>query len=382
MPDARPASLYVHVPFCPSVCPYCDFHKMLRHDGLAARYVDRLERELFALGERWGGPLDTLYFGGGTPSHLRDDELTRVFAAVREAFGGPGRLETNLEADPLTFDPDRLRMFAALGVSRLSIGLQSTQDRVLGYLGRLHDGAQGRQAVEWALDSGMRVNVDVMTAIQGQDLELDLRTIVGLGARHVSVYSLTVEPGTPFALRGVEVDEDLDADSFDLAGDLLSRLGLRRYEVSNHAEPGEESLHNLAYWRGHYYLAAGPSASSYLPGGVGLGVRLKNPGIKGWLAGDEAEVDVLTPDDVVLERLMTGLRTVDGVDLGDLEVRTGRRLETLAERWLADCLAHGLLTLGAERVLRTTPTGLTRLDSVLRAFVASRPAPGAKPAID
>lgn len=376
MTDARPASLYVHVPFCPSVCPYCDFHKMLRHEGLAARYVDRLERELRELGERWGGSLDTLYFGGGTPSHLRDDELARVFGAVRVAFGGPGRLETTLEADPLTFDAHRLSRFTELGVTRLSIGLQSTQDDVLAFLGRLHDGAQGMQAVEWALGSGMRVNVDVMTALTGQDLELDLSRVVGLGARHVSVYSLTVEPGTPFALRGVQVDEDLDADSFDLATEVLSRLGLRRYEVSNHAAPGEESLHNLAYWRGHHYLAAGPSASSYLPGGDGLGVRLKNPGIRGWLAGEGPEVDVLTPDDVVLERLMTGLRTFEGVDLGALEALTGRRLESLAERWLSDCVAHGLLTLSSERVLRTTATGLTRLDSVLRAFVASRPAPG------
>src|SRR5690606_33691529 len=147
------SSLYVHVPFCPSVCPYCDFHKMLRHEGLAARYVARLAQELAALAEEHGGPLETLYLGGGTPSHLRDDELERVFAALA-GFGGPARLETTLEADPLTFDAERLTRFASLGVTRLSIGLQSTQDHVLAFLGRLHDGAQGLAAVEAALSSG------------------------------------------------------------------------------------------------------------------------------------------------------------------------------------------------------------------------------------
>ncbi len=372
MTHERPASLYVHVPFCPSVCPYCDFHKMLRHEGLAARYVARLERELLELGERWGGPLDTLYFGGGTPSHLRDDELTRVFAAVDRAFGGAGRLETTLEADPLTFDLERLERFARLGVSRLSIGLQSTQDEVLRFLGRLHDGSQGMEAVAVAIASGLRVNVDVMTAIEGQDLELDLRRIVGLGARHVSVYTLTVEPGTPFALRGIEVDEELDAGSYALAARTLAELGLRRYEVSNHAVPGDESRHNLTYWRGHYYLAVGPSASSYLPGGDGLGVRSRNPDLKGWLQGAPPEVDVLGPDDVVLERLMTGLRTNEGVDLASLEGRTGLAVERLAERWLADCMGHELLTLDTTRTLRATEQGLLRLDAVLRAFVATR----------
>src|SRR5690606_14135423 len=237
--------------------------------------------------------------------------------------------------------------------------LQSTQDSVLAFLGRLHDGAQGLEAVATALAAGLRVNVDVMTAIAGQDLELDLRRVLDLGARHVSVYSLTVEPHTPFALRGVTVDEDLDAASFDLA----------------HAVPGEESLHNLVYWRGGHYLGAGPSAASHLPGGDGFGVRLRNPPLKGWLAGEPPEVDVLTADDVVLERLMTGLRTLEGVDLAAVEAASGVAVEASAERWLADCLSHGLLALEGRR-LRATEAGVARLDAVLRAFVATRGTPG------
>ncbi len=215
-----------------------------------------------------------------------------------------------------------------------------------------------------------------MTAIGGQDLELDLRRVLDAGASHVSVYSLTVEPGTPFALRGVRVDEDLDAAGFELAAAVLADRGLRRYEVSNHAVPGEESLHNLVYWSGGHYLGAGPSASSHLPGGDGFGVRAKNPPLKGWLAGEPPETDVLTAEDVVLERLLTGLRTVAGVDLEALESFTGIAVEESSRRWLDDCLGHGLLALEARR-LTATPAGVARLDAVLRAFVAARPASGA-----
>ena len=350
---------------------------MLRNEGLVASYLDRLEREMASLAKRFPGPLDTVYLGGGTPSHLEDAELARVFDALRRAWGGVGRLETTMEADPLTFDAARLKFFAELGVTRLSIGLQSTQDDVLAFLGRLHDSRQGLEAVRLAVESGLRVNVDVMTAIAGQDLGADLRRVVALGVRHVSVYSLTIEPHTPFALRGVEVDEELDADTFTLAAELLGGLGLRRYEVSNHAVPGEESLHNLGYWRGSHYLGVGPSASSYLPPAAGaqeLGSRVKNPPLKGWLLGAASEVERLTAADVVLERLMTGLRTIEGVDLAALERHTGVSVERAAERWLRDTTRHRLLLLDQARTLRATPAGLTRLDAVLRAFVATRSA--------
>lgn len=154
---------YLHVPFCPSICPYCDFHKMLRHEGLVARYLDRLESEAAQVAELYGGAgLDTVYLGGGTPSHLTDPELERVFALLERHWGGVGALETTLEADPLTFDAQRLQRWRELGVDRLSIGLQSTDDDVLKYLGRLHDSRQGLDAVKVALDAGFRVNVDVM----------------------------------------------------------------------------------------------------------------------------------------------------------------------------------------------------------------------------
>lgn len=365
------SALYVHVPFCPSVCPYCDFHKMLRHEGLVARYLDRLIDEIAQAADRHPGPLSTVYLGGGTPSHLRDAELARLLGAIDDAWGRSGRVETTMEADPLTFDEERLAFFASLGVDRLSIGLQSTQDAVLSYLGRVHDGAQGIDAVRMALASDMRVNVDVMTSIEGQDLELDLRTVAEAGARHVSVYSLTIEPGTPFGRRGYTVDEDLDAASFERTGEVLSAYGLERYEVSNHAAQGEESRHNLVYWRGGCYLGVGPSASAYLPEPGPFGARMKNPPIKGWLVGQPPEIDVLDADDVILERLLTGLRTREGVDVAALRDATRVELAEVAGRWLRDTTTHGLLDLVGGRLVATAQ-GLQRLDAVMRAFVGSR----------
>ncbi|MFA5549975.1 MAG: radical SAM family heme chaperone HemW [Trueperaceae bacterium] len=363
----------MHVPFCPSVCPYCDFHKMLRSEPLVARYLQRLGHEIGALAAAYPGELATVYFGGGTPSHLSDAELQRVFADLRRGWGAAplASAELTLEADPLTFDARRLELFADLGVTRLSIGLQSTQDPVLSFLGRVHDGREGLDAVRMALASGLRTNVDIIMAVPGQRLADDLRAVLDLGASHLSVYSLTIEPDTPFGRRGVRVDPEADADAFELAGAVIAEYGLRRYEVSNFALPGQESLHNLAYWRGRHYLAVGPGASAYLPEGP-FGTRVKNPPIKTWLLGAAAEREVLTADDVVLERLMTGLRTAEGVDLTRLAQVTGAHVAELAPEWLRDATHHELLTLGSDDVLRATPTGLERLDALLRTFVNSR----------
>lgn len=372
-------ALYVHVPFCPSICPYCDFHKMLRNEALVARYVERLEAEAAAAAAAFPASPATVYLGGGTPSHLTDAELTRVFAALRRGWGGgAGRAETTLEADPLTFDEARLATFRALGVTRLSIGLQSADDAALRFLGRVHTAAAGLEAVALALQAGLRANVDVIMAVPGQDLAADLRRVADLGARHVSVYSLTIEPGTPFARRGVRIDAEADADAFELAGDVLAEYGLRRYEVSNFATPGEESLHNLTYWRGEPYLGIGPSASAYLPVGGEFGTRYKNPPIKAWLAGEAPETETLSADDYLLERLLTGLRTRDGVDLAALEGRLGVKLADVAPAWLRDVTRHGLLEL-ADGHLRAAPAGLERLDGVLRAFVNSRTPLGSTP---
>jgi putative oxygen-independent coproporphyrinogen III oxidase len=370
-----PRSLYLHVPFCPQVCPYCDFHKMRRHEGLVARYLDRLEVEAQVEAERYPGPLETLYVGGGTPSHLGDDELDRALAAVASAFGGLGRLETTLEADPLTFDRERLARWRERGVTRLSIGLQSTDDRVLRFLGRGHDAREGLLAVDTALASSLSTSVDLITAVPGQDALADLERVAASGVSHVSVYTLTIEPYTPFARRGVAVDEERAADDYEAAERLLAAAGLRRYEVSNHARPGHESLHNAVYWRGDPWLALGPSSAGFEPAGpeddpATKGVRTHRPPIKGWLLG---EAPARTPVDgptLALELLMTGLRTSVGVDPGQVAGRTGVDPRQRYAAPLARALEEQLLVWQGGRLVATR-RGTMLLNSVLRTFFAA-----------
>ena len=370
-----PRSLYLHVPFCPHVCPYCDFHKMRRDERLVARYLDRLEQEIAEAGTRFGGPLETLYLGGGTPSHLGDDELRRVLEAVGRAFDLRAAREVTLEADPATFDAARARFFAELGVTRLSIGLQSTQDAVLRFLGRAHDAATGLDAVATAVASGLEVSADLILAVPGQDPAEDLDRLAAIGVGHVSVYTLTIEPYTPFARRKVTVDEDRAADDYALAAERLARHGYRRYEVSNHALPGREAVHNQVYWHGAYFLGLGPSAAGYLPLGDGtdpadLGQRVTNPPIKAWLRGDPPERDPLTPHEHLLERLMTGLRTTRGVHLDALTTRAGIDPRDRFAPVLEDEVAAGRLTLDGA-TLRATDVGLPLLDAILRRFFAA-----------
>jgi oxygen-independent coproporphyrinogen-3 oxidase len=373
-PLAPPRALYVHVPFCPQVCPYCDFHKMRRDAGLVSAYVARVQEEAAAAAARWPDPLRTVYLGGGTPSHLTDPELDAVLAAVATGWGGLGRDETTLEADPNTFDAARAARWRAAGVTRLSIGTQSTQDAVLRFLGRSHTGREGLAAIAAGLAAGLDVSADVIAAAPGQDLVADLHAIATSGAHHVSVYTLTIEPYTPFALRGVRVDDDQAADDFDLADDVLSAHGFERYEVSNHARPGHRARHNAVYWRGEACLALGPGAAGLEPPGPDdppgtVAVRVQNPTIKGWLRGDPPERTPLDGLAFALERLMTGLRTLEGVDLADVRAVTG--VDVLQRFPEASAVArdHDLLVLEGDR-LHATPAGTRVLNAVLRRFFA------------
>ena len=373
-PLAAPRALYLHVPFCPQVCPYCDFHKMRRAAGLVEAYVARIVDEAAAAAERWPGPLDTVYVGGGTPSHLSDAELDAVLGAIARGWDGLGAVETTLEADPLTFDRARAARWRAQGITRVSIGLQSTQDDVLRFLGRSHRGGDGLQAIADARAAGLEVSADVITAVPGQDAERDLRAVAAAGADHVSVYTLTVEAHTPFARRGVTVDDDRAADDFDLAEAVLGEHGFERYEVSNHARPGHRSRHNPVYWRGGACLALGPGAAGLLPAAPGaapdvVAVRTMNPPIKAWLRGDPPERTPLDGRGFALEKLMTGLRTVEGVDLNGLRATTGIDVATTFPDALATALRHGLLALDGPR-LRATRAGVRVLNAVLRGFFA------------
>lgn len=366
-----PHALYLHVPFCPKVCPYCDFHKMHRNEDLVAAYLERLEEEATALYDEFPTRLETVYFGGGTPSHLSDAELARVVSIFESTWGWPAAVETTLEADPLTFNATRLETFKALGFNRLSIGLQSTQDSILTFLGRLHSGEQGLRAVSQALSAGFEVSADLITGVSGQEASQDLHALAQTGVAHISVYSLTIEPYTPFALRGVTVDEDKEANDYALASEVLSSYGLERYEISSHAKPGHESKHNGVYWRGDYFLNLGPSAAGFVPttDNAFVGERRTNGPIKGWLEGVPPDTLPVTPEDFVLDLLMTGLRTKMGVDVDALAERTGIYVPEKYGGLVGELKVRGLLEHGGS-YLRATEHGLLQLNGIVKRFFA------------
>lgn len=391
---AAPAHLYVHVPFCPTICPFCSFHVLRRRDDLVDAYLRRLDAELAATAEAWPSTvaLRSVYLGGGTPSHLTDGELERLLGSVRRWFALDAATEVGLEAHPRNVTPDRPARWRAMGFTRVSVGVQSTQDAVLRRLGRHHDAATALAALDAALAvDGWTVNADLIVAVDGQDVAADLRAVAGRGVHHLAAYTLTIEPGTPFDRRGVTVDEDAERSALLAAGELLPSYGLHRYEVSNHARAGHRCTHNLAYWRGAHWFGVGPSATASLPvldpGAERGGRRLcRNAELEGWLAGAPPVVEQLDAAEVARTRLLTGLRLAEGLAVaeavaaiaGSRPVGAGSRPagagapgadggpdhDPGARAALGSLQADGLLELDGGRV-RATTAGLLVLDRVL-----------------
>lgn len=317
--------LYIHVPFCPTICPYCDFQVVRRHGGIVEAYLVRLASEARALYQQYPNPPQTVYFGGGTPSFLRGHELVRLREALPWRFEGA---EVTMEANPGTLNRERLGLLKDLGINRLSIGVQSFQDSVLRTLGRAHGRKGAFQAVEMALEAGFRVSIDLILGLPEQDFESDLMEAAGLGIGHVSAYTLQIEPGTPFEVNQVRLDEDLEATAFEGAEAILGAVGLLRYEVSNFARPGQESQHNQLYWKHGFWGALGPGAAGHFAytgsdSADSYSVRTLNPPLPRWLAGERPNSEAISPLEHAKEALMLGLRLRSGVDLAALEQRTG-----------------------------------------------------------
>jgi putative oxygen-independent coproporphyrinogen III oxidase len=313
--------LYLHIPYCAAKCPYCDFNSIAGRDGEHAAYVDALLAEVRRLPT---GPYATVFIGGGTPTALDHRELAHCLAGIRAHIRLAPDAEWTCEANPGSADADKFRILAEHGVNRLSLGVQSTDDATLRFLGRVHDGAAAERALTAACAAVPRVSADLMFGLPGQDaaaVARDLELYRRHGLRHASVYHLAYEPGTEFHARRArgELAEIPSEDSRRLwrtVADGLAALGLEPYETSNFAAPGQESRHNLAYWRGRDYQAAGAGAVSTVDG-VRL-TREKHPAqyIAAITAGADAvwRREVLTPQDRLAEAWMLGLRLAEGVD--------------------------------------------------------------------
>jgi putative oxygen-independent coproporphyrinogen III oxidase len=364
--------IYVHVPFCATVCPFCSFDVVERRAGQVDAYLDRLAAEAVVAAEQFDVVPTTLYLGGGTPSHLRIGELARIVDVITRVFGRPSG-ETTIEVHPLDAGEGKVAALGDLGFNRLSVGVQSFDDRVLASLGRAHTGAAARTAIERCLATGATVSLDLISAVEGQDLGSDLAAAVASGVHHMSVYTLTVEDGTPFARRGVQVPDDRAAGAIERTARVLGSAGFDRYEVSNYARPGRRSTHNQAYWRNRWVLGLGPSAGGHLPpldadrSAGAAAVRTANAPMAAWSGGAPPEAEALSPREAAGDHVFCGLRLSDGVDLAEGSLRWGVDIGREFAAEIESLRCDGLVELDGT-VLRATDAGYRVLDRVAAEF--------------
>ncbi|MDF7776725.1 radical SAM family heme chaperone HemW [Sphingomonas sp. AOB5] len=373
-----PLALYVHWPFCVSKCPYCDFNSHVRESVDQAAWRAAMLADLRHEAEQLPGrKVASIFFGGGTPSLMPPETVAAVIAEAEARWGFTPDVEITLEANPSSVEAARFADLAAAGVNRASLGLQALDDESLKFLGRAHGVAEGLAALETAQSVFGRVSFDLIYARPDQtlaDWEAELRRAIGFGTEHLSLYQLTIEPGTRFATmfeKGelAAYDPDAAADLFEATRTITAEAGLPAYEISNHARPGAESRHNLTYWRYSDYAGIGPGAHGRRSGMAT--VRRKKP--ENWMAsvernqhGIERE-DALTPNERAVEALVMGLRLGEGVDLSRVAALAGGEAPIDA-KVLARLIAHGLAVREGDR-LRITEAGMPVLEAILRELV-------------
>jgi oxygen-independent coproporphyrinogen-3 oxidase len=379
----EPLAVYIHWPFCRSKCPYCDFNSHVR-DGVDA---DRWRQALLAdLDHQARMAPDrevvSVFFGGGTPSLMPPENTAALIEGVGRRWKLAEDVEITLEANPNSAEADRFRAFAAAGVNRLSLGVQSLDPPALRFLGRGHDRGEAIAAIESARRNFPRFSFDLIYARPDQTLAAwrrELDEALALAGEHISLYQLTLEPNTAFAAlsaRGALAlpDEEAAASLFEATQERLEAHGMPAYEISNHARPGAECRHNLAYWRYRDYVGIGPGAHGRLRRGGGKCATRQHRAPERWLAAVEAEgtgleeTAELDRETVIEELLMMGLRLVEGVDRARLEGIAGEPVETLFGAALPRLVEGGFLRLDGAR-LAATAAGRQRLDAVLAALL-------------
>ena len=365
-----PLSLYIHLPWCLRKCPYCDFNSHELHvrdqapgGGLPEQhYIDALVADLeSALPLVWGRTVHSIFIGGGTPSLFSPQAIETLLSAVRARLRLEADCEITLEANPGTFEKDRFRAFRAAGVTRLSVGVQSFNDRHLKTLGRVHDRAQALAAVQEAAEAFDTFNLDIMYALPGQtmeELEQDLHTALALRPPHISIYHLTIEPNTYFAKFPPVVPEDDTAYAMlDRITELTGQAGMQRYEISAYAQPGHGCFHNTNYWQFGDYLGIGAGAHTKLSFAhrVVRQVRWREPRtyMEKALAGQAVTQDEeVKRAELPFEYMLNALRLREGFALQDFMARTGLPLSSIAAG-LAEAESKGLITQHLGRVVPT-----------------------------
>ena len=376
-------AVYVHWPFCLSKCPYCDFNSHVRHGGYdEAHYVRAIQTEIAAAAQRAPGrTVSTIFFGGGTPSLMQPHTVGAILDSIGKHWTVAGNVEVSLEANPTSVEATRFRGYRAAGVNRVSLGVQALDDQSLKELGRLHTAREALDAIAVARSMFDRYSFDLIYARPRQTLEgwkAELNMAISEAAEHLSLYQLTIEPGTPFfglhkAGKLIVPNDDLGRDLYDLTQVICNDAGLPAYEVSNHARPGAECRHNLVYWRGHEYAGVGPGAHGRLniDGRRYATETEKKP--EAWLdlverQGHGLTVDEkLQPNEVADEFLLMGLRLAEGIDPQRFTSLSGRTLDPDRVSFLQNGGAVETMDNGR---LRVTQSGFPLLDAVVADLAA------------
>lgn len=377
-----PRAAYIHVPFCAHRCGYCDFTLIAGRDDLIGDYLRMLDRELeSAAGLSPDGDrieIDTLFFGGGTPTHPSSPQLRQLLQSVQARFQLTEDGEFSVEANPLDLDDEKIDVLAEGGVNRISLGVQSFSPDALTLLERDHRADQIDDVVQRLQRRIPNVSLDLIFGVPGQSLEnwrQTLRHAIDLAPQHVSTYGLTWESGTAFGTRRdrgelAPIDEEVERDQYALAMEELTLAGFEQYEISNFAQPGKRCRHNEVYWSGDEYWAFGPGAARYLNGRRETNVR----SVLGWLSRMEqglspiADAEELEPLHRAHELLFLGLRRCDGINRADFRRRTGLELDEIAGAAIAENTARGWLV-DTGSAIRLTHEGRFVADRVVADFL-------------
>ncbi len=370
--------LYLHWPFCQSKCPYCDFNSHVAVSIDQTRWKAAYLTEIDRLAAETGGRvLQSVFFGGGTPSLMEPDLVHAILDRIRASWPQTNDWEVTLEANPGSVEAGRFRGYADAGVNRISMGIQSLDDEALRKLGRMHSVAEAKAAFDVARAAFDRVSFDLIYARQDQSLaawRTELREALSMAVDHLSLYQLTIEDGTAFGdrfakggLKGLPT-EDLGAEMYNLTQEICDAAGLPAYEVSNHAAPSMESRHNQIYWRGGDYIGIGPGAHGRLTFGdtrwATEAPRAPGDWLKRVEAGQQGELprEVVPGAERALEYLMMGLRLTEGIDTDRYKILAGNRLDDNKIKYLDDI---GMISRTPSK-LSATPKGRLVLNAVIR----------------
>jgi oxygen-independent coproporphyrinogen III oxidase len=371
-----PRALYLHVPFCLHRCGYCDFTLVAGQDDLVPAYLQALTNELDQLDDSY--EVDTIFIGGGTPTHLSVEQLERLAGILFGRFTLSSGGEFSVEANPDGLSDDVMKTLAGIGVNRLSLGVQSFDEEILRTLERQHTPDEAEDVIHRAIGTFPQVSLDLIFGVPGQTIDSWATTLAAarlFPIKHVSTYGLTFEKGTDFYRRLQRghihaTPDDLERDMYAAAMAQLGSSGIPQYEISNFAQPGSECRHNMVYWQAREYFAFGPGAARYVNGVRSTNARNVTRWINCWLKQEAAlqEVEQLSAEENIREAIFLGLRLVEGISIDSFRDRFGSNVADIARASAAQHLDGGLLEI-ADSHLRLTLEGRFMADTVIADFL-------------